>query len=42
MVACSSPPPIPTPADIFEPDPNFDFAAASGDVEIHALEGRTV
>jgi hypothetical protein len=41
-VACSPPPPAPTPTDIFEPDPNFDFHAASGEVEIHALDGRTV
>lgn len=42
FAACSSPPPVPTPVDIFEPDPNHDFEAASGDVEINALQGRTV
>ena len=42
MVACASPPPVPSAVDIFEPDPNFDFHAASGEVEIRALEGRTV
>ncbi len=41
-VACASPPPVPSPPEIFEPDPNHDFEAATGEVEIHALEGRTV
>lgn len=42
LVACSTPPPIPTAVDIFEPDPNHEFAAASAELEIHALDGRTV
>lgn len=33
---------MPSPAEIFEPDPNYDFHAATGEVEIHALDGRTV
>lgn len=42
FVACASPPPVPSPTEIFEPDPNHEFAAATGELEIHALEGRTV
>jgi hypothetical protein len=42
IVACASPPAVPTAVDIFEPDPNYDFNAASGVVEVHALDGRTV
>ncbi len=40
--ACYSPPAVPTPVEIFEPDPNHDFHAATGDVQINALTGHTV
>jgi len=40
--ACASPPPVPSPAVLFEPDPNHDFMAATGEVEVQGLEGRTV
>ncbi|MBL8916622.1 MAG: thrombospondin type 3 repeat-containing protein [Archangium sp.] len=42
LSSCAGPPAVPSPADIFEPDPNYDFNTASGVVEIHALDGRTV
>lgn len=42
FVTCSSPPAVPTPEDIFEPDPNHDFQAPSGDVQINALQNNTV
>lgn len=33
---------MPTPEDIFEPDPNHVFPAATGDVQINALQRNTV
>ncbi len=41
-VSCASPPAVPTPEEIFEPDPNHDFQAVTGAVRIDALDGRTV
>lgn len=42
LSACASPPPVPSAVEIFEPDPNYDFDAATGVLEVHALDGRTV
>ena len=41
-IACSSPPPVPSPGDVFDPDPNHDFHAATGDVRIVGLAGHAV
>lgn len=41
-LSCASPPPLPTAADVFEPDPNHEFHAATGELEVHALDGKAV
>lgn len=37
LAACASPPPVPTPEEIFEPDPNHDFMAPAGAVRVESL-----
>lgn len=41
-VACRSSQPVPTPAELFEPDPNHHFAASTGEVEVVGLSGHRV
>ncbi|MEI8258934.1 MAG: thrombospondin type 3 repeat-containing protein, partial [Deltaproteobacteria bacterium] len=42
IAGCSSLPPVPTPVQVFEPDPNYNFHASTGEVQITALAGHTV
>ena len=41
-VACRSSSPVPAPTEIFEPDPNHDFHAPTGEVQIVGLSGHVV
>ncbi len=39
---CGAPPTVPTPSEIFDPQPGHNFAAATGEVRISAITDRTV
>jgi hypothetical protein len=42
VTGCEAPPAVPSPAEIFDPQPGHNFRAARGDVTIRAITDRTV